>query len=169
MEQRLYRTAAQGRDAMNGFRVDPYEKAWMVASGIILILFLLAVGASAFYGFSLPGHEEHVDPGRMTEPALVQTGPGRYDVYMRAQIWSFAPNEIKVPAGSTVTFYITTPDVQHGFLIERTNVNLMVLPGQVSKTTARFDEPGEYRFFCHEYCGIAHHTMFGKVIVEPRS
>ena len=108
-------------------------------------------------------------PCRMTEPAVVQTGPGRYDVYMRAQIWSFAPNEIKVPAGSTVTFYITTPDVQHGFLIERTNVNLMVLPGQVSKTTARFDEPGEYRFFCHEYCGIAHHTMFGKVVVEPRS
>jgi hypothetical protein len=36
MEQRLHRTAAQGHDAMNGFKVDPYEKAWMVASGIIL-------------------------------------------------------------------------------------------------------------------------------------
>ena len=152
---------------MNGLRVDPYEKAWMIASGIILILFLLAVGASAFYGFSLPGHEEHA--ATLTEPALVQSGAGRYNVYMRAQIWSFAPKEIRVPAGSTVTFYITTPDVQHGFLIERTNVNVMVLPGQVSKTTARFDEPGEYHFFCHEYCGIAHHTMFGKVVVEPRS
>jgi heme/copper-type cytochrome/quinol oxidase subunit 2 len=21
---------------------------------------------------------------------------------------------------------------------------------------------------CHEYCGIAHHTMWGKVVVEPR-
>jgi cytochrome c oxidase subunit 2 len=169
MELRLHRTAAQGRDAMNGLRVDPYEKAWMIASGIILVLFLLAVGASVFYGIGLPGHEEHIDAARMSEPAVAQTGPDRYDVYMRAQIWSFAPNEIKVPAGSTVTFYITTPDVQHGFLIERTKVNLMVLPGQVSKATARFDEAGEYRFFCHEYCGIAHHIMFGKVIVEPRS
>jgi cytochrome c oxidase subunit II len=154
---------------MNSFRVDPYEKAWMVASGIILILFLLAVGAGAFYGFSLPGHEEKVDASRMPEPAVLQRGAGRYDVYMRAQIWSFAPNEIKVPAGSIVTFYLTSADLQHGFLIERTNVNLMVLPGQVSKTTARFDEPGEYRFFCHEYCGLPHHTMFGKVVVEPRS
>jgi cytochrome c oxidase subunit II len=169
MGQRLHRTAAQGRDAMNGLRVDPYEKAWMVASGIILILFLLAVGASAFYGFRLPGQEKSVDPSHMPEPAVVQRGPGRYDVYMRAQIWSFVPNEIKVPAGSTVTFYVTTPDLEHGFLIERTNVNLMVLPGQVSKTTARFNEPGEYRFFCHEYCGLGHHTMFGKVVVEPRS
>lgn len=154
---------------MNGFTVDPYEKGWMVASGIILVLFLLAVAASAFYGFTLPGHDEHAEAVRAAEPAVVQRGPGRYDVYMRAQIWSFVPNEIRVPAGSTVTFHITTPDLQHGFLIERTNVNVMVLPGQVSKTTARFNEPGEYRFFCHEYCGLAHHTMFGKVVVEPRS
>lgn len=156
---------------MNGFKVDPYEKWWMVASGIILAFFLLAVGASVFYGFSLPGHEKRIEPGGVTvaEPAVLQRGPGHYDVYMRAQIWAFAPNEIKIPAGSTVTFYVTSPDLQHGFLIERTNVNVMVLPGQVSKTTARFDEPGEYRFFCHEYCGLAHHIMFGKVIVEPRS
>jgi cytochrome c oxidase subunit II len=154
---------------MNGFTVDPYEKGWMVASGIILVLFLLAVAASAFYGFTLPGHDEHAEAVRAAEPGVVQRGLGRYDVYMRAQIWAFVPNEIRIPAGSTVTFHITTPDLLHGFLIERTNVNLMVLPGQVSKTTARFDEPGEYRFFCHEYCGLAHHTMFGKVIVQPRS
>jgi cytochrome c oxidase subunit II len=63
---------------------------------------------------------------------------------------------------------VTSADVLHGFLIERTNINLMALPGQVSKTTARFDMPGEYRFFCHEYCGLGHQTMWGKVIVEPR-
>ena len=34
---------------------------------------------------------------------------------------------------------------------------------------ARFDQPGEYRFFCHEYCGLAHHMMFGRVVVEARS
>ena len=160
---------------MNRFKVDPYEKWWMMASGIILVFFLLAVGASAFYGFSLPGHEKRIEPSRVmvdppfAEPAVLQRGPGRYDVYMRAQIWAFAPNEIKIPAGSTVTFYVTSPDLQHGLLIERTNVNVMVVPGHVTKITARFDEPGEFRFFCQEYCGLAHHIMFGKVVVESRS
>lgn len=160
---------------MNSIKVNPYEKWWMVASGIILVLFLLAVAVSAFSGFGLPGHEQHIDPRRLAvdppfaNPAVVERGPGRYDVYMRAQIWAFAPNEIKVPAGSTVTFYMTSADLLHGFIIERTNVNVMVLPGQVTKTAARFDQPGEYRFFCHEYCGLAHHMMFGRVVVEARS
>jgi cytochrome c oxidase subunit 2 len=88
---------------------------------------------------------------------------------MTSQIWTFAPNEIKVPAGSTVTFVATSKDVIHGILLPKANVNVMLLPGQISKITARFDKPGEYPFYCHEYCGIAHHTMWGKVIVEPRS
>jgi cytochrome c oxidase subunit 2 len=79
------------------------------------------------------------------------------------------PSEISVPAGSTVSFHVTSPDLLHGLVLERTNINVTVLPGKTASVTARFDEPGEYRFFCHEYCGLAHHVMFGKVVVEPRS
>jgi cytochrome c oxidase subunit 2 len=45
-------------------------------------------------------------------------------------------------------------------------VNMMLLPGQVSRLTTRFNTPGEYLFICQEYCGVGHHLMFGKVIVE---
>jgi len=48
-------------------------------------------------------------------------------------------------------------------------VNVMLIPGQISRVTARFNREGEFFIACHEYCGIAHHTMGGKVIVEPRS
>jgi len=112
-----------------------------------------------------PGHRAVVDA---VGDLLVEVGPGRYEVRMVAGIWSFAPNEIRVPAGSTVTFVATSRDVVHGLFIPRANVNVMLIPGQVARVTTRFDRPGEYPFFCHEYCGIAHHTMWGKVIVEPR-
>ena len=48
------------------------------------------------------------------------------------------------------------------------NVNVMLLPGPDRSRDGALRPPGEYPFVCHEYCGIAHHTMWGKVIVEAR-
>jgi cytochrome c oxidase subunit 2 len=98
---------------------------------------------------------------------VVEVGPGRYEVRIVAGIWFFSPNEIRVPAGSLVTFNATSRDVIHGLALHDVNVNLMLLPGRVVRATAQFNQPGEHLFVCHEYCGMAHHTMFGKVIVEP--
>lgn len=153
-----------------------YELAWILPSIAIPVGMLVAIIVTAFgAGIHVPGEEGRVDPTKLAatapfdRPGLVEVGPGRYEVRMVAGIWSFAPNEIRVPAGSTVTFVATSRDVVHGLFIPRANVNVMLLPGQVSRVTARFTRPGEYPFLCHEYCGIAHHTMWGKVVVEPRS
>ena len=81
-------------------------------------------------------------------------------------MWQFSPNTITVPAGSRVTFYVTSKDVQHGFKIAGTNINIMALPGEVGVLTATFDTPGTYNFYCHEYCGALHHTMYGQIVVE---
>ena len=43
---------------------------------------------------------------------------------------------------------------------------LLSIPGQVSKLAATFDEPGEYNFICHEYCGLGHAVMYGTLTVE---
>lgn len=158
-----------------GTTVYLYELAWILPSVAIPVGMLVALLVTAFgAGVHLPGREGRVDPTRVSQtapfdrPGVVQVGPGRYEARMVAQIWSFAPNEVRVPAGSTVTFVVTSKDVVHGLLIHGVNVNVMLLPGQVARVTARFERPGEYPFLCHEYCGIAHHAMWGKVIVEAR-
>jgi len=56
--------------------------------------------------------------------------------------------------------------VIHGFDIVGTRINMMAIPGQISRNSYTFREPGEHLLICHEYCGAAHHTMFAKVIVE---
>jgi cytochrome c oxidase subunit 2 len=99
----------------------------------------------------------------------LEIAPGRYEAHLLAGIWFFSPPEIRVPEGSEVTFVITSKDVIHGFMLRAANINAMLLPGQVTRVTTRFHKVGSYPFLCHEYCGIAHHTMWGKVIVEPRS
>ncbi len=152
-----------------------YELAWILPSIAIPVAMLVALIVAAFgHGIHLPGDAGRVDPTKVAQtapfdkPGIVQVGPGRYEVRMVAQVWAFEPREVRVPAGSTVTFVTTSKDVVHGLFIPGVNVNVMLLPGQVTRATARFDRPGEYALLCHEYCGLAHHIMEGKVIVEPR-
>src|SRR3990172_6221604 len=161
--------------AKRGTTVYLYELAWILPSFAIPVGMLVALVVPAFgAGVHLPGVEGRIDPRKVAEtapfdkPGVVEIAPGQYEVRMTAQIWSFAPREIRVPAGSTVHFWATSKDVVHGLLIPRANVNVMLLPGQVAHAEAHFDTPGEYLIICHEYCGIAHHTMAGKLIVEAR-
>lgn len=156
-----------------GTTVYLYELAWILPSIAIPVGMLVALIVTAFgMGVHLPGIGGRVDPTRVAEtppfdqPGVVPLGPGRYEVRMVAGVWFFAPNEVRVRPGSTVTFVATSRDVVHGFYLHGAHVNVMLLPGQVARVTARFDRPGEYPFVCHEYCGIAHHTMWGRVVVE---
>ena len=159
-----------------GTTVYLYELAWILPSIAIPVGMLAALAVTAFgAGIHLPSVEGRVPAAQVAQtppfdaPGVRQTGPGRYEVVLTSQVWAFAPSEIRVPAGSTVTFVATSKDVVHGLLIPRAHVNVMLLPGQIARVEARFERPGEYAMFCHEYCGLAHHTMWGKVIVEPRS
>lgn len=158
-----------------GTTIHLYELAWILPSFALPVGMLVALVVTAFgAGVHLAGVEGRIDSTKVAQtppfdaPGVVEIAPGQYEARMTAQIWSFAPNEIRVPAGATVHFWATSKDVVHGLLIPRANVNVMLLPGQIAHAQARFDTPGEYPIICHEYCGIAHHTMAGKVIVEGR-
>ena len=61
--------------------------------------------------------------------------------------------------------YLSSPDLQHGFKVLDTNINVMVVPGQVSRLAFEFDEIGEFPYICTEYCGQGHAAMFGTVKV----
>ncbi len=154
-------------------RIETYEKAYLTLSGITLamclgILLYVPIG----YGIHLPGRVAEVDPQRVRttppfdNPGVRQTGPNAYEAVMIGQAWTFIPPEIRVPVGAEITFTATSADVLHGFHVEGTRLNMMLIPGQVSRNTYTFQQPGEYVIICHEYCGLGHHTMFGKVVVE---
>jgi len=158
-----------------GTTIYLYELAWILPSIAIPVGMLAALTVTAFgAGIHLPSVAGRVEPPNaqvapFDKPGVTEVGPGRYEVVLTGQIWTFTPAEIRIPAGSTVTFLATSRDVVHGLIVPGVNVNTMLLPGQVARVTARFDRPGEYPMICHEYCGIAHHMMGGRIIVEPRS
>ncbi len=160
----------------SGIHIDKYEKAWIGFAIAMLVIFAAAVTTSAFMiGIQLPAPVMRVDPNLVAtpgatvfgEPGVRELAPGNYEARILAQVWQFKPKLINVKVGDKVTFFMTSMDVQHGVKLVGTNVNMMILPGQVSRLSATFDKPGTYKFICHEYCGLGHHTMYGEIVVEP--
>jgi cytochrome c oxidase subunit II len=153
--------------------VDLYERIWMWAAAAVIGLFLgtifLMAGVEAVHPAS---HIETVDPTALSEhaefgkPTVAMRSDGTVVVPVVATMFAFAPDPIEVPANRPITFRLTSGDVVHGLDIVGTNANAMALPGYVSQFTVTFAKPGEYVITCHEYCGIFHHSMVGKLIVR---
>lgn len=154
-------------------KIHTYEKAFLAAGLVVLVGCMAALAyASLAMGIHLPGAVGQIDPRQLAttppfdQPGVRQVGPDLYEAVIIGRAWYFEPAEIRVPAGAQVTFTATASDVLHGFNVEGTRLNMMLIPGQISRNTYRFTQPGEYLLICHEYCGLGHHLMVGKVIVE---
>ena len=154
--------------------IHVYERAWMWAAGGIITLFLAVVAVSTYaYQVHPPSHVETIDPATVfTDPRfarlgeVVEASDGILEVQAVASMFTFVPNEIRVPAGRPVRFRLTSADVVHGFMVAGTNANAMLMPGYITQFTMAFSEPGDYLIVCHEFCGTGHHAMFGRILVE---
>ncbi len=154
-------------------KVEHYERIWFwLASALIAGFVVAVVLSSTLHAIRPPSHVETIDPGLVrsgsdfASPRVERRADGSVLVVGVAEMFSFRPAEITVPAGRPVTFRLTSPDVIHGFQIAGTNVNVAIIPGYVSQLTVRFDRPGEYLIACNEFCGLGHHLMQGRLRVE---
>src|SRR5690349_14139625 len=105
-------TAAE-QSSQPTLHVDHYEAIWIRVTIVMMTVFLSAViVANVAYGVQVPGVYKRIKPNEVmakgspfADPGLHELAPGKYEAYIRAATWSFTPNEIHVPVGSTVTFY----------------------------------------------------------------
>jgi cytochrome c oxidase subunit II len=149
------------------------ERLWIIVGMVIMAFFLAVIGTAAVVeGFVPPSHVQTIDPARISQtppfdhPGLHKIGDHAYEAYYVARIFSFDPQTLTVPAGSRVTFYVTSADVVHGFSVPDTNLNTMVSPGWVSTVSHTFKNPGTFLLVCNEYCGAGHQLMAGKIEVK---
>ena len=154
-------------------KVELYERIWMGLAAVMIAGFLaVMISASVAHAIHPPSHVETIDPAQVaTDPDFsrprVEVRPdGSALVVGTAEMFAFKPETVRVPRGRPVTFRLTSPDVIHGYQVVGTNANAMILPGYVTQFTVEFPRAGEYLVACNEYCGLAHHLMQGKVIVE---
>ncbi len=95
---------------------------------------------------------------------VVEIPPGG-DGYLLARMWAYYPI-IKLKKGQEYRLHISSLDLQHGFSLQPLNMNFQVLPGYDHVLTIRPTSSGVFPIICNEFCGIGHHTMTGRIIVE---
>lgn len=148
--------------------IHPLEKKIILASTLITVAFGVLLLYAAFQQKidvpdCVPFSKEYLEPG------IHKIDEKNYKAVVVSSMWQFAPQQMSVPTGSEVEFFITSKDVVHGFHIAPKNVNLMALYGQVVTYRTKFDKPGVYKIVCHEYCGVGHQSMLSEIIVnDPR-
>jgi cytochrome c oxidase subunit 2 len=94
---------------------------------------------------------------------------GSVTVRLIGQQFSFTPQCVLVPVDTPITFRATSADAIHGFLIQNTNVNTMLIPGYIAVQNARFVDSGDYLMPCQEFCGFGHEGMWAKVKVIDKN
>lgn len=131
-----------------------------------LYFFILLAVLVSFYAFTLPKAPYF----RPHDDVVVK-------VVGEMWLWRFEPvkgarlegNTLVLPAGKIVEFEVTADDVNHGFGIYDSKGRLLTqaqaMPGYVNHMSYVFKEPGNYKVFCMEFCGIGHHNMFADIKV----
>lgn len=164
-------------------RIDPdpaerVERRWATLSIAIVALLVVMAAFAGIHEAVMPQTRiETVDPrtlhiaGEFIESNLGSAVEADGSVTVRAvgQQYSFTPQCIVVPTDTAVTFRATSADVVHGFLIEHSTVNTMLVPGYVSTITARFSTPAEVYMPCHEFCGVGHEGMWARVKIVDKA
>jgi cytochrome c oxidase subunit II len=157
-------------------QIAKWERRWIAASGLMTLMFVILIAYSlATEGAHIAQSAARGTPQQLlaqplfVEPGVRVVGPGQVEVSLVGQAFNWQPETIRVPVGAEVTFYLTARDVIHGWQVEDTNLNVEVIPGEVSRLRTSFDRVGRYRVSCNEYCGIGHQNMIGWIDVVPSS
>jgi cytochrome c oxidase subunit 2 len=159
-------------------RAERVEHRWATVSVAILVLFVAMATFAALHLAAMPqSRVETADPitlhlaGEFIDRNLGSALEPDGSVTLRGigQQYSFTPSCMLVPTDTPITFRATSADVVHGFLVTGTNINLMLVPGYISSLNGRFETPGERLMPCHEFCGMGHEGMWGRIKVVDKA
>lgn len=92
--------------------------------------------------------------------------PEAHEITMTAKKYEFNPNVITVKKGEHVKLVITATDRDHGFKLDAFKINQHLKKGEPATVEFTADQAGEFPFQCSVICGMGHHRMKGKLVVE---
>jgi cytochrome c oxidase subunit II len=128
-----------------------------------------ALGQQWHWTYRFPGEDGElgtVDAKRYSDDNPFGMDPddprGRDDVLVDS-------NAVHLPIDRPVKMLLRSKDVLHNFTVAQFRVKMDLVPGLVSFMWFTPTRTGEFEVLCEELCGIGHHTMRGKVVVDEQA
>jgi cytochrome c oxidase subunit 2 len=155
---------------------------------MVVVMIVLVAYTAVVMKVHPPSNVETIDSTRLhltSEFAEDNLGVGRGEggiVVARIVMarYMVRPSEITLPAGVPIVVRAASADVLHGLHVAGTNIGTQVVPGYVSqvRTTIAFEQAAKagvpnadgsvtVPIYCNEYCGLGHHSMWGRIKVTP--
>ena len=75
-------------------------------------------------------------------------------------------NELHLPIGRPVKMVLRSKDVLHDFYVPQFRAKMDLVPGIVTYFWMTPTTTGSFDILCAELCGVGHHQMRGRVVVE---
>ncbi len=124
------------------------------------------VGQQWHWSFRYPGDDGEF--GQVEQSLISPENPfginpedpaGQDDILVSSPVGHF-------PVNRPVKLLLRSKDVLHNFAVAQFRLKMDLVPGMVTYYWLEPTKPGEYDILCEELCGIGHHTMQGRVVVQ---
>lgn len=76
--------------------------------------------------------------------------------------------QMHLPIDRPVRLLLRSKDVLHDYAVAEFRVKMDMIPGSVTYMWLTPTRSGEFEILCEELCGIGHHVMRGKVVVDEQ-
>jgi cytochrome c oxidase subunit 2 len=128
-----------------------------------------AVGQQWHWSYRFPGDDGvlgNVDIRHMDEANPFGIDPddpaGQDDILVANPI-------LHLPIDQPTKTLLRSKDVLHDFAVPQFRVKMDLVPGMVTYLWFTPTVIGTYEILCEELCGLAHHTMRGKIVVDTQA
>ena len=98
-------------------------------------------------------------------------GPDDIDRWLRQPEATdlYTVNDLHIPTGRPVMFFLRTQDVQHAFFCPELRVKQDAVPGLVIPIWTEALQRGNYSLLCAELCGWGHYKMKARLAAQPEA
>lgn len=126
------------------------------------------VGQQWHWSYRYPGEDGQF--GQVDQKLISRENPfglipedpaGQDDVLVSSPVVHF-------PVDQPVKLLLRSKDVLHDFAVAEFRLKMDLVPGMVTYFWLEPTVIGEYDILCEELCGIGHHTMQGRVVVQSQ-